>query len=72
MGSLKNGGWVNVIGDTVVDGEATAVRAVMLWSAGCINLGKYEHALACKTDWPEGTWDASKRDGLVGGRSYDS
>jgi hypothetical protein len=66
MGSLRNGEWVNVIGDTIAEGEATAVQAIMLWSAAYINLGKYEKVLARKTDWPEGMWDASKRGRLVG------
>ncbi|KAG0131960.1 CST complex subunit Ten1 [Tuber indicum] len=44
MGSLRDGEWVNVIGDTLKEekGEGVLVRAITLWSAGGINLGKYE------------------------------
>jgi len=41
MGALRDGEWVNVIGDTQ-EGEEVLVRAITLWSAGGINLGKYE------------------------------
>ncbi|RPB02681.1 hypothetical protein L873DRAFT_427604 [Choiromyces venosus 120613-1] len=44
MGDLRDGEWVNVIGDTQEreEGEEALVRAITLWSAGGINLGKYE------------------------------
>ncbi|CUS15355.1 unnamed protein product [Tuber aestivum] len=47
MGALRNGEWVNVIGDTQKEeeGEGMLVRAVTLWSAGGINLGKYEKGM---------------------------
>lgn len=45
MGALRDGEWVNVIGDTQEgegEGEGVLVTAITLWSAGGINLGKYE------------------------------
>ncbi|PUU83957.1 telomere capping, CST complex subunit-domain-containing protein [Tuber borchii] len=43
MGALRDGEWVNVIGDTQEGGgEGVLVTAITLWSAGGINLGKYE------------------------------
>lgn len=43
MGALRDGEWVNVIGDTQEgEGEGVLVTAITLWPAGGINLGKYE------------------------------
>jgi len=43
MGALRDGEWVNAIGDTQEgEGEGVLVMAIALWSAGGINLGKYE------------------------------